>query len=315
MDALIGHSGFVGTNMLRAHDFGARYNSRTIGEIDGRSFDTVVCAAAPATMWQANREPERDAAIIDGLIAHLRTIRAERFVLVSTIAVLADAAAGADETTTAFEEAKAYGRNRRRLETACLDLFPRCTVLRLPALFGAGLKKNFLFDLLNPVPSFLNRERHAEVAAALPGHARSSFDAAFALDEGLGMFACDRERLRAGGHGPALADALGMIGATAIGFTNPDSEYQFYGLSGLWDDIARCCDAGLSVAHLAPEPVRAGDLHQALRGTPMPASGAALYREDMRTRHAGLWDRAGDYIATRDDVIAAVRAFFAGQGG
>lgn len=312
MDALIGHSGFVGTNLRRAHDFDACFNSRNINDIAGRAFATVVCAAAPATMWQANREPERDAAVIDGLVTRLRTVEADRFVVISTIAVLADAAAGADESTTAFEEAKAYGRNRRRLEEACLDHFPRCTVLRLPALYGEALKKNLLFDLLNPVPSFLNRERHAEVAAALPAATWKAFAAAYSWDETLGMFACDRAALRSQ-EGKTLARALGAIGATAIGFTNLDSTYQFYGLDRLWRDIGRCLDAGLSVAHLAPEPIRACDMHVALTGAPMPASSAPLYREDMRTRHAGLWGRPGDYIADRAEIIASVRSFFEAQ--
>lgn len=40
-----------------------------------------------------------------------------------------------------------YGQHRLWLERQVQDAFPRVTVLRLPALFGPGLRKNFLYDL------------------------------------------------------------------------------------------------------------------------------------------------------------------------
>jgi hypothetical protein len=48
MDALIGHSGFVGTNLHRQRPFDYLYNSKNIGDICGRSFELIVCAGIPA---------------------------------------------------------------------------------------------------------------------------------------------------------------------------------------------------------------------------------------------------------------------------
>ncbi|WP_240726031.1 MULTISPECIES: hypothetical protein [unclassified Escherichia] len=60
MDALIGYSGFVGTTLLRQRRFDALYRSTNIDEIFGKTFDTVVCAAAPAQKWLANKDPADD---------------------------------------------------------------------------------------------------------------------------------------------------------------------------------------------------------------------------------------------------------------
>jgi len=166
-DGLIGHTGFVGSALLRQARFAACFNSANIATIAGQAFGTLVCAAAPGSMLEASRAPERDAAQIDALIARLATVRAERFVLISSIAVLADFAGGDDEATQAFQQELAYGRHRRALEAFVEENFPGSLIIRLPALFGAGLRKNFLFDLMNPVPSLLTEAKRDALIGAL----------------------------------------------------------------------------------------------------------------------------------------------------
>jgi len=68
-NCLIGFSGFVGSTLLKQAPFKFLYRSTNIGEIESKSFDTVVCAGAPAQKWIANREPEADRGKIEGLIA------------------------------------------------------------------------------------------------------------------------------------------------------------------------------------------------------------------------------------------------------
>lgn len=57
-DALVGYSGFVGSVLLKQKKFNALYRSTNIDEIKNRSFDTVVCAGAPAVKWLANKYPK-----------------------------------------------------------------------------------------------------------------------------------------------------------------------------------------------------------------------------------------------------------------
>ncbi|MFZ2405143.1 MAG: hypothetical protein WAW41_08405 [Methylobacter sp.] len=148
-NALIGFTGFVGSTLLKQAPFESLYRSTNIAEIEGKAFDTVVCAGAPAQKWIANREPEADREKIDGLIAHLKTIRCETFILISTVDVFKNPI-GVDEDTPIDETGlHAYGLHRRLLEKFVESHFPRHLIVRLPGLVGPGLRKNVIFDFLN----------------------------------------------------------------------------------------------------------------------------------------------------------------------
>ncbi|MGQ7957263.1 pyridine nucleotide transhydrogenase [Pseudomonas sp. SP16.1] len=148
-DALIGYTGFVGSTLLKQSKFDALYRSTTIGEIAGRSFDTIVCAGAPAQKWIANREPEQDRGKIEGLIAHLKTVKCKTFILISTVDVFGSPTS-VDESTPVVEAGlHAYGMHRRLLEKFVEEHFDNFLIVRLPGLVGPGLRKNVIFDFLN----------------------------------------------------------------------------------------------------------------------------------------------------------------------
>ena len=147
-DALIGHTGFVGSTLARARTFQACFNSKNIGEIDGRSFDTVVCAGVSAVKWMANKEPEADLRAIRGLMDHLATVRAAHFILISTIDVYGEPVGVTEADIPPTDGLHAYGLHRLILERFVAERFPRATIIRLPGLFGSGLRKNLIFDLL-----------------------------------------------------------------------------------------------------------------------------------------------------------------------
>lgn len=310
-DALVGHTGFVGAALAGQHAFAHRFNSATIDRIDGLACGTLVCAAAPGSMLEANRAPERDEAAIAGLIARLETVRAERFVLISSIAVLADFAGGDTEDTRAFREDLAYGRHRRALEAFVEARFERHLIVRLPALFGPGLRKNFLFDLMNPVPAMLTADRHAALVRAAGARLGAWAAELYAPDPATGLMKLDRARLDADARRGALERAVEDAGLAAVGFHHPETTYQYYGIDRLWHDIGIALDAGLSHIHLVAEPLRAADIHRRLTGRAMPPSAARLHREDMRTRHAALWGAAGPYQFDAAATLDRLAAFFA----
>ncbi|QDL55229.1 pyridine nucleotide transhydrogenase [Rhodoferax aquaticus] len=148
-DALVGYTGFVGSILLKQRGFGQNFSSANINDIGGRRFDLLVCAAAPAQKWIANREPDVDRQKIEGLIAHLKTVQCKTFVLISTVDVFKSPIGVNEDTPVAEADLHPYGLHRRMLEQFVEAHFAHHLIVRLPGLVGPGLRKNLIFDFLN----------------------------------------------------------------------------------------------------------------------------------------------------------------------
>lgn len=146
--ALIGFSGFVGSNIARQFPFDDLYNSSNLHEIRGREYDFVVSAAGRADSHRINQEPDVDRAELDEYAATLATVTIGRLVHMSTVCVYG-AGSGFDEGDSCDpSELTPYGANRLHLERLLTDRFDTLS-LRLPQLFGPGIKKGLVFDLAN----------------------------------------------------------------------------------------------------------------------------------------------------------------------
>jgi nucleoside-diphosphate-sugar epimerase len=159
--ALIGHTGFVGGNVAAQRQFDEFFNSKNIEDIAGREFDLLVVSGMPAAMWIANKDPDADRRVLDRLVGCLRQAKARQVVIMSTVAVYPDPV-NVDENSPINEAALTpYGRHRLALERHAVALFPKVLTVRLPGLFGQGLKKNAIYDLLH------HNETHKVNAASL----------------------------------------------------------------------------------------------------------------------------------------------------
>jgi hypothetical protein len=150
MDCLLGYTGFVGINLLR-HMKPETFlvNTSNVHEVWGRSFDTVYCCCVYAEKWKANKNPSDDLAHIDDVILTLEKVQCKTFILISTIDVLDCSIPQTEADCGSTYSTHPYGTNRRKIEERCEALFPNCFIFRLPALFGHGLKKNPLFDMIH----------------------------------------------------------------------------------------------------------------------------------------------------------------------
>lgn len=143
MKSLIGHTGFVGSNLKKQFKFNNFYNSSNIHELSDIKHDLIVCAGISSIKWKANKDPKKDYEQIDILIKNLEKVSVKKFVLISTISVYDNPADNG------------YGQNRLYVETKLKNTFNDLHIVRLPTLFGKGLKKNALYDLLNKEYSYL----------------------------------------------------------------------------------------------------------------------------------------------------------------
>jgi hypothetical protein len=148
MNALIGHTGLIGSVLAHSIEFDCVYNSATIDQIQHQEFDTVYCAAPSGNRMLANLKPEWDTDSVRYLADCLRTVSADRFVLIGSV----DAVHAPDSV---------YGGNRLALEHFAQTQFDRCYVVRLCTLIHPRISKNLLFDIRNQ--QYLDRVNGAQV--------------------------------------------------------------------------------------------------------------------------------------------------------
>lgn len=146
--AIIGYTGFVGNNLISQTNFDDFYNSKNIESIKGKKYDLVVCAGAPAVKWLANKEPIKDKENLQFLMDCLSELSTNKLILISTVDVYPHPI-NVDEDTIIDEEIlQPYGKHRLELEYFVKDKFDTL-IIRLPGLFGQGLKKNIIYDFMN----------------------------------------------------------------------------------------------------------------------------------------------------------------------
>ena len=137
--AIIGNTGLIGKiilTSLKKKKFNIiKYNSKNIKNIKNKNFLEIYCAGLPAEKWKANKSPSKDFKNTSKLISCLKKAYCEKFYLISTIDI--------------HKHKEEYGKNRLLLEKFVKKNFLKYLIFRLPAVFGKGLKKNILFDLLN----------------------------------------------------------------------------------------------------------------------------------------------------------------------
>jgi len=87
--------------------------------------------------------------MINDLINHLKKVKAKQVIQISTIDIYKNPKNVDENTKIETEGLHPYGKNRFYLEEFIRKQFENHLVVRLPALFGEGLKKNFIYDMLN----------------------------------------------------------------------------------------------------------------------------------------------------------------------
>jgi len=136
-NALIGHTGFIGSNLKNDFLFDDFYNSKNIKDIEGKEYNLIVSCGNSSTRWKVNQNPKKDLENIKQFIESIKKVKVNKFVLISTIDVLGDL------------EKNPYGQIRLYLENFIKSHFRDYLIVRLPIVYGHNFKKNIIYDALN----------------------------------------------------------------------------------------------------------------------------------------------------------------------
>ena len=303
MKALVGYTGFVGSNIYASagREIGAVYNSKNINDAYGTKPDLLIYAGMRGTKYLANHDPAGDRELTARAEENIAGIAPGKLVLISTVDVF-KTPKGVDENSPVETEGlHAYGYNRYQLELWVREHYPDALIVRLPALFGKNIKKNFIYDVIHVIPPMLSADKMEELSGRDP----ELLNYYELLDNGFygvkELIPAEKERLK---------ERFGKLGFSALDLTDSRSRYQFYDLRQLWPDILTALSCGLTLWHPATEPISAGELYEYITGRRFvnELSGSpADY--DYRSAYSELFHGSGGYIHGKAETLAAIKTF------
>ena len=300
MNALVGYTGFVGSNIYLRGQFDAVYNSKNIKDAYGTNPDLLIYAGLRAEKYLANNAPEKDMELIIQAEKNIEAINPKKLVLISTIDVFKNPVNVDENSEIETDGLHAYGYNRYVLECWVRERYPDALIIRLPGLFGKNIKKNFIYDYINVIPTMLKQEKFQELSSVDP-ELKNYYD----LQEN-GFYKVnvqEEEKI-------LLKNKFIKLGFSAINFTDSRAIYQFYNLERLWSDIQIALEANIKLWHPATEPVSAGEVYKYLTGsgfineiTNMPVS------YDYKSIYSDVFGGRAGYICDKNKVLSEIKIF------
>lgn len=300
MNALVGYTGFVGSNLYEAGEFDAVYNSKNIQEAFGTNPDLLVYAGLRAEKYLANNEPKKDLEQIRIAENNILRINPKKLVLISTIDVFKKPSGVDENSVIETDGLHAYGYNRYLLECWVRENYPDALIIRLPGLFGKNIKKNFIYDFINVIPFMLKEDKYLELSQRNP----EIMNYYVKQDNGFYKVSVkDEER-------EGLKNMFKESGFSALNFTDSRSRYQFYYLKNLWADINTALKAGIKLWHPATEPVSVEELYKYLTGEEFVNELDGIPADyDYRTIYDAAFGGSSGYISDKAKVLKDIKRF------
>lgn len=303
MTALVGYTGFVGSNIyeVAGNEIDVAYNSKNVEKAYGTAPDLLIYAGLRAEKYLANSAPEKDMGWVVQAEENIRKINPKKLVLISTIDVFKIPKNVDESSEVDTENLLPYGYHRYQLEIWVRENYPDALVIRLPSLFGKNIKKNFIYDYINVIP-FMLKEQKMEELSGRDNALKNYYD----FQEN-GFY---RVKFLSGRDKEVLKGKFRQLGFSALNFTDSRSRYQFYNLENLWDDIQIAVRNNLQIWHPATEPVSVLELYQFLTGKIFVnelEGEPADY--DYRTIFGELFDGKNGYICSKEDVLSDIKNF------
>lgn len=301
MKILVGYTGFVGSNIYEKTEFDGVFNSKNIEKAYGLEPDLLIYAGLRAEKFLANSNPLKDMELIEEAKHNISMIKPRQLVLISTIDVYKEPVLVDEDSAIVTDGLHPYGLNRYLLECWVRENYSNALIIRLPGLFGKNIKKNFIYDYINVIPSMLKGEKFLELKSQEP-----VLEEYYTLLDN-GFYKCrsleeaDRDLLK---------KLFKKIGFTALNFTDSRNFYQFYPLSRLWEDITLALSLKVTLLNLATQPISVGELYASLTGNEFVnhlSGGTMSY--DYRTLHADAFGGSSGYILDKQSILLQIKEF------
>lgn len=308
MDGLIGYTGFVGGNLNNQINFDKRYNSGNINDIKGENFDIIYCAGVSAVKWFANQNPEKDLLGINSLIENLKTINAKMFVLISTIDIYPEFENINEDSIPNVEKQDAYGKNRFYLENWVKENFKNYLIVRLPALFGKGLKKNFIYDLLNPIPSTIVESKWNELKENLLEENFMILEKSYVKNKN-NNYQFNKEILF--DDKKKIGEILKNYGFTSLSFTDSRSSFPFYYLENLSKDIEIAIQNKIKILNISVEPLSCEEVANKILN--LELKNKILNKKpvhyDMKSKYFELYNGKNGYLYGKEETLKFLKEY------
>jgi nucleoside-diphosphate-sugar epimerase len=249
MISLVGYTGFVGSNLAQSVKFDGLYNSKNISEAFGTNPDVLFYSGVPAQKFIANKFPQQDFETVVEALDNMKKINPKKVVLISSVDVYKEPNGKNESSFMDKENLHPYGANRLWLEEQVKATFDDYFIVRLPGLYGINIKKNFIYDYLNFIPSMLNEAKFAELSEK-----DESLRDMYTLQEnGFWTLNADADRAKA-------RKVFEKVGFSALNFTDSRGIFQYYNLKYLYNNIQTAIENGVKVMNIATEPVTIAEI-------------------------------------------------------
>lgn len=297
---LVGYTGFVGSNIAEAKEITQKYNSKNIEEAFGKQHDIVIYSGVRAEKYLANNEPEKDMKIIENAINNIKNMRFKKLVLISTVDVYKYPVSVNEETLIDTENLHPYGLNRYKLEQWVAENVDNYHIIRLPGLFGKNIKKNFIFDMINIIPSMLKENLYVKILQDFKELEQYYIkDNLFYKLKNISV----EERAK-------LKKFFEEYDFNALYFTDSRNNYQFYNLANLWKDIQIVLNNNIKLLNIATEPINTSDLYKYVTGKDFNniiANEPVTY--NMESIYAQKYYNHDKYLYLKEDILKEIKTF------
>lgn len=295
MNILVGYTGFVGSNLASSFKFDGLYNSKNIELAYGTNPDLLIYSGVRAEKFYANNNPLEDLEIINQAINNIKKINSKKLVLISTVDVYLNASNVDEDTDVDRELLEPYGANRYELEKWVEENYEDYLIVRLPALYGENIKKNFIFDMISLSPALLTVDKYEVLCR------EDDFIKDYYVRQDDRFYKCIDCKV--------CREYFNRIGFSALNFTDSRSVYQFYPLKYLWKHINYAMEMGIQKLNLATQPVSANEVYEYINNKEFVNEIAREpFNYNMRTKYY-----EGGYIFNKEFILEDLKKFVLSQ--